>query len=192
MEKKGGNDAILKSDEGVDGAWRSRAGWGTDGSKGRCRGGCFNGIRFKTRDKNINAHDARQRSLGKVGCIHLEKFWQVNERRRWGIMNGWKRSGNSMACWGKRCFGYFCHLGMGFCASTADTRPVEHLFHMSVQTAAIPHGAASLILALIEKKKRGPIFLFFTPLCGGVKWMIRAAQKRKNGRFWDTLAQVIC
>lgn len=45
----------------------------TEGKKGRWRGGCFNRIRFKTRDKNINADDARQ-SLGKVGSIHLEKF----------------------------------------------------------------------------------------------------------------------
>lgn len=41
----------------------------TGGSTGRCRGGCFNRIRFKTRDKNINADDARQRSLGK-GWTH--------------------------------------------------------------------------------------------------------------------------
>lgn len=80
-------------------------------------------------------------------------------------------------------FWLFCHLGMGFVASTAETRPVQHLFHMTrVQTAAIPHGAASLILALIEKKKR--LFLsFFTPLCGGVKWMMRAEEKRKNGSY---------
>lgn len=52
---------------------------------------------------------------------------------------------------------------MGFFASTAETRPVEHLFHTTrVQTAAIPHGAASLILALIEKKK-GCFFFFFPP-----------------------------
>lgn len=67
---------------------------------------------------------------------------------------------------------------------------VEHLFHMtSVQAAVIPHGAASLIIGFDrkkEKKKMPFLSLFFTPLCGGVKWMIRAAQKRKkrkNGRY---------
>lgn len=55
---------------------------------------------------------------------------------------------------------------MGFFASTAETRPVEHLFHTTrVQTAAIPHGEASLILALIEKKK--VVSFFFPPLSVG-------------------------
>lgn len=36
--------------------------------------GVSTGLDLKTRDKSINADDARQRSLGKVGCNHLEKF----------------------------------------------------------------------------------------------------------------------
>lgn len=80
---------------------------------------------------------------------------------------------------------------MGFFASTAETRPVEHLFHTTrVQTAAIPHGAASLILALIEKKK-GCFCFFFTTLCGGVKWMMTAEQRRKNRKYLNIVAQVI-
>lgn len=51
---------------------------------------------------------------------------------------------------------------MGFFAT--ETRPVEHLFHMMrFQTAAVPKGADSLILALIEKKG----LFFLTPLSVG-------------------------
>lgn len=53
---------------------------------------------------------------------------------------------------------------MGFFASTTETRPVEHLFHMMrFQTAAIPKGADSLILALIEKRS----FFFYSSLSVG-------------------------
>lgn len=45
---------------------------------------------------------------------------------------------------------------------------------MRFQIAVIPHGVESLILPLIEKKR----VFFFTPLCGGVKWMMRAEQKK--------------
>lgn len=95
--KEGGNDAIFESDEEVDEAWRSRAGGAP--KVGRLDGeeGVSTGLDLKSRDKSINADDARQRSLGKVGRNHLEKFWQVNERRRWGIMSGWKWNGKSVA-----------------------------------------------------------------------------------------------
>lgn len=69
---------------------------------------------------------------------------------------------------------------MGFFVSTAETRPVEHLFHTTrVQMAAIPHRAAFFDFWFDRRKKKGGVFPFFTPLCGGVKWMMRAEQKRK-------------
>lgn len=70
---------------------------------------------------------------------------------------------------------------MGFFTFTTEIRPVEHLFHMMrFQTVD------SLILALTEKR-----VLFYPSLCGGVKWTMRAEEKRKIGRHWDTVAQVI-
>lgn len=36
--------------------------------------GVSTGLDLKSRDKSINADDARQRSLGKVGRNHPEKF----------------------------------------------------------------------------------------------------------------------
>lgn len=62
-------------------------------------------------------------------------------------MSGWKRSESSVAAEVRGVLVISVTLEWDFFASTAETRPVEHLFHMTrVQTAAIPHRAASLIL----------------------------------------------
>lgn len=110
---------------------------------------------------------------GKVLTSEREERVENNEQMK---VEGERRGSR-----GERCFGYFCHLGMGFCASTAETGPVEHLFHTTrVQATTLPRKAASLILALIEKEK-GRLFLFFsTPPCGRDKWVMRAEQKRKK------------
>lgn len=187
--KEGGNDAIFESDEEVDEAWRSRAGGAPMVGKVDGGEGVSTGLDLKTRDKSINADDARQaEEFGKgwtqpPGKVLTSEWEEAVRNNEWMEVEREERGS-----WGKRCFAYFCHLGMGFFASTTETRPVEHLFHMMrFQTAAIPKGADSLILALIEKR----VFFLNSSLCGGVKWMMRAEEKRKTGRYWDTVAQVI-
>lgn len=157
--KEGGNDAILESDEEVDEAWRCRAGGAPMVGKVDGGQGVSPGLDLKSRDKSIGGDDGDGKGWTQPPGKVLTSEWEEAARN-----NEWMEvEREQRGSWAKRCFAYFCHLGMGFFASTTETRPVEHLFHMMrFQTAAIPKGADSLILALIEKR-----VFFFTPFSVG-------------------------
>lgn len=163
----------------------------TDGSKGRWRGGCFNRIRFKTRDKNINANDARQRILGKVGCIHLEKFWRVNERRRWRIISGWKWSGNSMATQARGVlvilspWNGICRLNRWDQTSSA---PISH----DESSDGCDPPQSGFFDFGFDKKKKGCFFLFSPLSVGELSGWWELKRREKNGSYWDAVVLVIC
>lgn len=135
----------------------------TNGKKGRWRRGRFDGIRFKTRDKSINADDARQRSLGKVGHNHLEKFW-VNERRRWGIMSRWKWNGNSVVAEVRGVLLISVTLEWAFSPLPLRSGQLSTYFTW--------WDFRQWILWFWLWQKKGSFF--YPSLCGGVKWTMRA------------------
>lgn len=59
--------------------------------------------------------------------------------------------------------------------------------HDEISDGCDPQRSGFFDFAFDRKKA----LFFCSSLCGGVKWMMRAEEKRKTGRCWDGVAQLM-